>query len=58
MKLTIKNLKPRNPLVAAAKLRQAGAHGAHESARRTRRAEKQALRKLLAGRMQKEKDDA
>lgn len=52
MKLAIKKLKPRNPLVAAAKLRQAGAHGSYESSRRTRRAEKHTLHLLLTGRKQ------
>lgn len=50
MKLTVKTLKPRNPLVPAAKLRQAGAHGAHQPSRRVRREGKQELRRLLAGR--------
>lgn len=48
MKLTIKTLKPRNPLVPAAKLRQAGAHGSHQASRRVRREGKQELRRLLS----------
>ncbi|MFC7515276.1 hypothetical protein ACFQUU_09685 [Herbaspirillum sp. GCM10030257] len=49
MKITIKTLKPRNPLVVAAKLRQAGAHGGHQASRRKRREGKQELRRMLSG---------
>ena len=34
MKITLRNLKPRNPLVAAARLRRAGAHRRSGSAER------------------------
>ena len=34
MKLTLKTLKPRNPLVAASRQRHAGAHGSCASAHR------------------------
>jgi hypothetical protein len=50
MKVTIKLPKPRNPLVAPARARKAGAHAAHNPARRVRRAEKQKLNQLLSGR--------
>lgn len=42
--------KPRNPLALAARQRRAGAHETDDSPRRRRRAEKQQLRALLAGR--------
>jgi hypothetical protein len=47
MKITVKQPKPRNPLVPAAKMRQAGAHGSHRPTRRARREQKQELRRLL-----------
>ena len=50
MKLTIKPPKPRNPLVAPARNRKAGAHGSHNPARRLRRTEKYSLRLQLMGR--------
>ena len=36
MKFTIATAKPRNPLVAAARLRQAGRHDSHDKAQRQR----------------------
>lgn len=36
MKLTIATAKPRNPLVAPARMRQAGRHGAGDKAQRQR----------------------
>jgi hypothetical protein len=45
MKRAKQQLKPRNPLVAEAKFRKAGAHGKTEKARR--RAEKMLTGKLL-----------
>ena len=56
MKITIKlpkSAKPRNPLAVAAKTRRAGAHQADNPARQTRRAEKQKLHELLAGKKRK-----
>jgi hypothetical protein len=47
MKIVIRQAKPRNPHVVAAKARQAGAHGAHNATRRLRRQEKHALRRVL-----------
>jgi hypothetical protein len=47
MKIVVKASKPRNPHVVAAKLRQAGTHGAHHASRRMRREEKQALHRVL-----------
>ncbi|WP_238531368.1 hypothetical protein [Collimonas fungivorans] len=58
MKMTIKLPKPRNPLVAPARARKAGAHAAHNPARRTRRSEKQTLNLLLSGRKMNDGDDA
>ena len=49
MKISIKLPKPRNPLVAPAKTRQAGAHASDHPARRSRRAEKHSLYLLLSG---------
>ena len=46
-KLIVPTSKPRNPLVAHARFRQAGAHGAREGAER--RAGRQALKRELAG---------
>ncbi|OEZ67543.1 hypothetical protein JAB5_31360 [Janthinobacterium sp. HH103] len=47
--------KPRNPLVAAAKLRGgAGAHQSEASPRAARRAGKHRLQQLLAGRLKPE----
>lgn len=43
------NLAPRNPLVAEAKFRKAGAHGKSEKA--LRRAEKMKVRKLALDRL-------
>ncbi len=50
MKITIKLPKPRNPLVAPAKQRQAGAHGRYRAERSARRVEKQRLHLLMSGR--------
>ncbi|MFC5473306.1 hypothetical protein [Paraherbaspirillum soli] len=58
MKITIKLPKPRNPLVAAAKLRQAGRHDSFNPARRERRLQKQNLQLLLSGRGRKDDPDA
>jgi len=58
MKMTIKLPKPRNPLVAPARTRKAGAHAAHNPARRIRRAEKHNLNLLLSGRKKDGGDDA
>ncbi|MEM4988269.1 hypothetical protein V8G57_12810 [Collimonas sp. H4R21] len=57
MKITIKVPKPRNPLVAPARARKAGAHAAHDPARRIRRIEKQNLNLLLSGRTRNGGDD-
>lgn len=57
MKIVVKTTKPRNPHVVTAKLRQAGAHGAHNASRRLRREEKQALRRALTGRKGNDYDD-
>jgi len=55
MKLKIKAVKPRNVLVAATKLRSgAGAHQSELSPRVARRAGKQRLHQLLAGRLKEE----
>ena len=55
LKLKFKNPKPRNPLVAAAKLRGgAGAHQSEVSPRAARRAGKHRLRQLLSGRVKEE----
>ena len=55
MKLKLKTPKPRNPLVAAAKLRGgAGAHQSEASPRAARRAGKHRLQQLLAGRLKPE----
>ena len=55
MKMKLTTPKPRNPLVAAAKLRGgAGAHQSDASPRAARRAGKHHLQQLLAGRV---KDD-
>lgn len=53
MKLTIRTMKPRNPLVAPARSRKAGAHASHNPARRLRRIEKHQLRAELSGRKAK-----
>jgi hypothetical protein len=58
MKMTIKLPKPRNPLVAPARARKAGAHAAHNPARRIRRVEKQNLNLLLSGKKKDGGDDA
>lgn len=50
MKVTIKLPKPRNPLVAPARARKAGAHASFNPARRARRIEKQKLNQALSGR--------
>jgi hypothetical protein len=50
MKITVKLPKPRNPLVALARVRKAGAHAAFNPARRVRRLEKQKLSQVLSGR--------
>ncbi len=55
MKIKLKNPRPRNPLVAAAKLRGgAGAHQSEASPRAARRAGKHRLRQLLSGRAKEE----
>lgn len=55
MKIKIKTAKPRNVLVAAAKLRGgAGAHQSELSPRVARRAGKQRLHQLLAGRLKED----
>jgi hypothetical protein len=46
MKFVIPTAKPRNPLVAAARLRQAGSHRSHAKA--DRQSGRQALREALA----------
>ena len=56
MKLVIKTPKPRNPLVVAARQRQAGAHGSHDASKRRRRDDKQALHLLLKGGPRKGRD--
>ena len=58
MKIKIKVPKPRNPLVAAAKTRRAGAHQSDQPARRLRRAAKLSLHLLLAGRKTRGEYDA
>lgn len=58
MKVTIKLPKPRNPLVAAAKTRLAGAHKSNHPARRSRRVEKHSLHLLLSGRKTEGNHDA
>ncbi len=45
-KLIVKASKPRNPLVAAARFRQAGQHGGREGAER--REDRQALKRELS----------
>jgi hypothetical protein len=45
MKITLKTLKPRNPLVAAARFRRAGMHGA--GGRLSRQQARHALRREL-----------
>ena len=44
--ITVKSRKPRNPLVAAARFRQAGRHGGKAGAER--RAERRALKRELS----------
>lgn len=58
MKVTVKMPKPRNPLVAPARSRKAGAHASHNPARRLRRVEKHHLRLTLSGRKTEGGDDA
>jgi len=58
MKVTIKLPKPRNPLVAPARARKAGAHDSHNPTRHARRTEKQKLNQLLSGRKVYGADDA
>lgn len=53
-----KLMKPRNPHAAAARQRNAGAHGAFQARRRQRRAESQALRSLVTGQDKEGKDYA
>ncbi len=50
MKIKVKIPKPRNPLAVPVKLRKAGAHDAHNPARRSRRAAKHSLYILLKDR--------
>lgn len=57
IKLT-KQVKPRNPLVAAARARKAGAHGAYHPARSERRVGKQKLSVFLSHGKGKEDFDA
>jgi hypothetical protein len=47
--MKIKSIKPRNPHAVAARLRNAGAHGAYQAGRKQRRVEKQALRSFVIG---------
>ena len=55
MKMKLKTPKPRNPLVAAAKLRGgAGAHQSEVSPRAARRAGKHRLQQLLSGRVKED----
>jgi hypothetical protein len=58
MKISIKLPKPRNPLVAPAKNRKAGAHASHNPARAKRRVEKYKLRLVLLGRKEEGDYDA
>lgn len=58
MKLIIQSIKPRNPYAAAAKQRNAGAHGAHLAKRKQRRVEKQALRSLVIAQQKESAGDA
>jgi hypothetical protein len=58
MKVTIKLPKPRNPLVAPARTRKAGAHASFNPARQTRRIAKHKLGQLLSGRKSMEDYDA
>jgi len=53
-----KSAKPRNPLVAPARNRKAGAHGSYNPARSKRRIEKYQLSLLLAGKKSEEDYDA
>ena len=56
MKIKLKTPKPRNALVAAARLRGgAGAHQSEVSPRAARRAGKNRLRQLLSGRVKDER---
>ncbi|HWX03118.1 hypothetical protein [Collimonas sp.] len=48
MKVTLKLPKPRNPLVAPARARKAGAHASYNPARKVRRTEKQKLKQALS----------
>jgi hypothetical protein len=58
MKVTVKLPKPRNPLVAPARSRKAGAHAPYNPARRARRVEKYKLGLLLSGRKSEDDYDA
>lgn len=58
MKVTIKVPKPRNPLVAPARTRKAGAHAPYNPARQARRIAKQKLGSLMSGRKPMEDYDA
>jgi hypothetical protein len=58
MRAIIKLPKPRNPLVAPARNRKAGAHGSYNPERRARRVEKYKLYLLLSGRKTEEDYDA
>lgn len=58
MKVNIKLPKPRNPLVAPARNRKAGAHASYNPARRDRRVGKQKLGLLLTGRKSEDDYDA
>lgn len=58
MKVTIKAVKPRNPLVAPARKRKAGAHAPYNPARHARRVDKYKLGLLLSGKRTKEDWDA
>lgn len=58
MKIAIKLPKPRNPLVAPAKNRKAGAHASYNPERRLRRIEKYNLHLMLSGRKTEGDHDA
>lgn len=58
MKVTIKVPKPRNPLVAPARTRKAGAHAPYNPARQERRIAKQKLGSLRSGQKSMEDYDA
>ncbi len=51
---TPKSPKPRNPLALLARQRKGGSHDAHLTERHLRRMEKQALQRLIKGRVRDE----